>query len=440
MERENVLILGAAGRDFHVFNTVFRKNKRFNVVAFTATQIPYIEDKKYPAKLAGRLYPEGIPIYPENMAIELIKKHNVRQVVFAYSDVSYNYVMNKSSEMMAAGANFVLYGPDATMIKSNKPVISICAARTGCGKSQTTRKILEILKAQGKKVVAIRHPMPYGDLEKQKVQRFASYKDMEKHKCTIEEREEYEPYTSRKFVVYAGDDYEAILKRAEREADIVLWDGGNNDFPFIKPDLEICVLDPLRAGDELGYFPGSINFRRASVLVVNKMDSATDEEIQLLKKNISANNPNAKVIYADSLLTTKDNVDLQGKQVLAIEDGPTTTHGGVKTGAASVFAKRHGGVLVDPRNYAVGEIKKTFDKYPGIGTLMPAMGYNDQQIADLQASINAVPSDVVVSGTPINIKGLITINKPLVVVGYELQERSDSLKLKEVLDEFLAKH
>ncbi len=438
MEKENVLILGAAGRDFHVFNTVFRGNERFNVIAFTATQIPYIDDKKYPGELAGELYPEGIPIVPESEAVELIKKHNIKQVVFAYSDVPYKYLMNKGSEMMAAGANFIMYGPNDTMVKSTKPLISICATRTGCGKSQTTRKILDILKAAGKKVVAIRHPMPYGDLVKQRVQRFASYEDMAEHKCTIEEREEYEPYTSRGFVVYAGVDYEAILREAEKEAEIILWDGGNNDFSFYKADLEICVVDPLRAGDEFNYYPGEISFRRADVLVINKMDSATTQQIETLKKNIAQANPSARVIHANSKLTIKQGEHtLSGKRVLAVEDGPTTTHGGVKTGAATVFAERHMAELIDPRKFAVGEMKATFVKYPEIGKLLPAMGYSDQQIADLQETINAVPCDIVVSGTPIDISKLITINKPLVVIGYDLEEHEDSLKLKDLLAEFL---
>jgi predicted GTPase len=405
-------------------------------VSFTATQIPYIDDKRYPASLAGKLYPKGIPIVPEEKAVEIIKKEHVKYAVFAYSDVSHSYVMNKASDMMAAGASYVLYGPEHTMLKSTKPLISVCAVRTGCGKSQTTRKILDILKKSGKKVVAIRHPMPYGDLEKQKVQRFATYEDMKKHECTIEEREEYEPYTSRGFVIYAGVDYEAILREAEKEADIILWDGGNNDFSFYKSDLEIVVLDPLRAGDELNYYPGAVNFRRANVLVVNKMDSATPEQIAVLKEDIKKYNPKAKVIWADSKLTADTIEELKGRKVLAIEDGPTTTHGGVKTGAASVFATRAGAVLVDPRAYAVGELKKTFAKYPNVGTLLPAMGYSDTQIKDLQDTVNKVPCDVVVSGTPIDIAKLIRINKPLVSVKYDLEER-EGLKLQDVLKDFL---
>lgn len=437
-QKEKVIILGAAGRDFHVFNMVFRNNPRYDVVAFTATQIPYIDDKKYPAALAGSLYPNGIPILQENKAAELITEQHVKHAVFAYSDVSHEYIMNVGSQMMAAGANFWLFGPDATMLHSTKPVISICAVRTGSGKSQTARKILDILKKTGKRVVAVRHPMPYGDLEKQKVQRFASYADLDRHKCTIEEREEYEPYTSRGFVVYAGVEYEAILKEAEKEADIIIWDGGNNDFSFYKPDLEIVVLDPLRSGDELKYYPGAINFRRGHVLIINKMDSATEEQIALLKANIRKYNPNAKVILADSKLTAAQ-LDLKGKRVLAVEDGPTTTHGGVKTGAACVFAQRNSAVLVDPRKYACGEIKKTFNEYPGIGTLLPAMGYSQKQIKDLEETINRVPCDAVVSGTPISLAKLIKINKPMVTVTYDLEEKPESIKLSDVLNEFLSR-
>ncbi len=435
-----ILILGAAGRDFHVFNTVFRDNEEFQVVAITATQIPYIDNKKYPASLAGTLYPDGIPIVKEEDAVSIIKKEQVDIVVFAYSDVSYRALMNKASEMMAAGASFMFYGPQDTMLVSKKPVISVCAVRTGCGKSQTTRKILDILKKEGKKVVAVRHPMPYGDLEKQRVQRFADYKDLESNKCTIEEREEYEPYTSRGFVVYAGVDYAEILSQAEAEADIILWDGGNNDFSFIKPDLELCVLDPLRAGDELNYYPGEINFRRADVLVINKMDSASPEQIELLMQNIKEFNPDAKLILADSLLASDEEFKLKGKTVLAIEDGPTTTHGNVKTGAASEFAKRNGAKLVCPKAFAVGELKATFEKYPNIGCLLPAMGYSKQQIKDLQATINKVPCDAVVSGTPIDITKLVDIKKKLINVTYELKERPGSLTLKQVLEEFLKNH
>lgn len=436
--RKKVLIMGAAGRDFHAFNTYFRNNDTFEVVAFTATQIPYIDERKYPAELAGRLYPAGIPIFPEEELVELIKTKQVDLVVFAYSDVNYQYLMNRGSTVMAAGASFMFLGPNDTMVKSTKPVISVCAVRTGCGKSQTTRKILDLIKQSGKKVVAIRHPMPYGDLVKQKVQRFATYQDMDKAECTIEEREEYEPYVSCGLVIYAGVDYEAILREAEQEADVILWDGGNNDFSFYKSDLEIVVVDPLRAGDEVNYYPGEINFRRAKVIVFNKMDSAEESEVKIIEENIRKFNPRAQVIYADSELIIDFPKLIAGKKVLCVEDGPTTTHGGVKTGAASVAALRNGAVeLISAKNYAVGEIKKTYEKYPKVGNLLPAMGYSEQQIKDLQETINRVPCDVVISGTPIDLTKLITINKPLVTVGYELKERADSLKLNQVVRDFL---
>ena len=436
--KQKVLIMGAAGRDFHCFNTYFRNNQSYEVIAFTAAQIPYIDDRKYPSELAGPLYPNGISIHPEEELTPLIKEHSIELVVFAYSDVSYQYLMNKCSEVMAAGANFMMLGPDDTMLESTKPVISVCAVRTGCGKSQTTRKILDIIKNAGKNVVAIRHPMPYGSLLKQKAQRFAAYEDMDKAECTIEEREEYEPYIARGFVVFAGVDYESILKKAEKEADIILWDGGNNDMPFYKSDLEIVVVDPLRPGDELTYYPGEINFRRAEVIIFNKMDSAKNEDVKVIEANIKKFNPKAKLIYADSELVVDRPELIKGKTVLCVEDGPTTTHGGVKTGAASVAAERNGAAkLVSAKEFAVGEIKKTYDNYPNVGALLPAMGYSEQQIKDLQETINNVPCDVVVSGTPIDITKLITINKPLVSVKYNLTENEDSLTLKEVVEKFL---
>jgi len=440
-QKPRILIMGAAGRDFHVFNTCFRDNPRAEVVCFTATQIPYIDERKYPAALAGKLYPHGIPIHPEEELTSLIKKHDIDTVVFAYSDTSYPYVMSKAAEVEAAGANFMFMGPDATMVPSKKPVISVCAVRTGCGKSQTTRKILDLIQHTGKKVVAIRHPMPYGDLVKQKVQRFSTYKDMNEAKCTVEEREEYEPYVSRGFVVYAGVDYEAILRAAEKEADIILWDGGNNDFPFYVSDLEIVVVDPLRAGNEVSYYPGEINFRRAKVVVFNKMDSAKKEEVKIIEDNLKRCNPNAKMIYADSELVIDHPELIKGKRVLCIEDGPTTTHGGVRTGAASVATLRHKAKkLVSAKEYAVGEIKATYEKYPNIGNLLPAMGYSPKQIKDMETTINKVPCDVVVSGTPINLSKLIKINKPLVTVGYNLKERKGSLTVEEVIKNFLKKH
>jgi len=438
--KKKVIIMGAAGRDFHCFNTFFRNNQDYNIVAFTATQIPYIDDRKYPSELSGSLYPEGIPIHPEEELTKLIKENEIDLVVFAYSDVDYQYLMNRGSTVMAAGVNFMMLGPNDTMIKSTKPVISVCAVRTGCGKSQTTRKILDTVKRLGKRVVAIRHPMPYGNLVKQRVQRFATYQDMKDAECTIEEMEEYEPYVSRGFVVYAGVDYEAIVRKAEEEADIILWDGGNNDMPFYKSDLEIVVVDPLRPGDELNYYPGEINFKRADVIIFNKMDAAKEENVKIIQENIKKFNPTARIIYADSELVIDKPELIAGKRVLCVEDGPTTTHGGVKTGAASMAAQRNGAAeLVSAKEHAVGEIKATFEKYPNVGVLLPAMGYSDQQIKDLQETINAVPCDVVVSGTPIDITKLVTVNKPLVTVGYNLKER-EGLNVEQVVREFLEKN
>lgn len=438
MSKKRILIMGAAGRDFHVFNTCFKDQEEYEVVAFTAAQIPHIDDRKYPHELAGKLYPQGIPIHPEEELTSLIKRLKVDTVVFAYSDVSYQYVMNKSAEVEAAGANFQFMGPEATMLKSTKPVISVCAVRTGSGKSQTSRKIVDVLKKHGKRVVAVRHPMPYGDLVKQKVQRFSSYKDMDDAECTVEEREEYEPYVSRGLVIYAGVDYEAILKEAEKEADIILWDGGNNDFSFYKSDLEIVVVDPLRAGDEVNYYPGEINFRRAKVIIFNKMDSAKEDDVKKIQKNIERFNPSAKIIYADSEIVIDNPEMIKGKTVLCIEDGPTTTHGGVKTGAATVAALRNGARrLISARDYAVGEIKETYAHYPNIGNLLPAMGYSRQQIKDMQETINRVPCDVVVSGTPIDIRKLVKINKLLVTVKYNLKERAGSFTVEKLMEEFL---
>jgi len=425
MAKKRVLIMGAAGRDFHNFNTYFRNNKDYEVVAFTATQIPDIAGRKYPAALAGKMYPKGIPIYDEKDLTPLIAKLKVDQVVFAYSDVPYHYVMGKAAVVNAAGADFMMLGPKDTMIKSTKPVISICAVRTGSGKSQTTRRVIEILMAMGKKVVAIRHPMPYGDLVKQKVQRFATVEDLHKHKCTIEEMEEYEPHVVRGNVIYAGVDYEAILRQAEKEADVIVWDGGNNDFPFYKSDLEIVVVDPHRPGHELSYYPGEVNLRRADVIVINKEDSARKEDIKKVKENIKMANPKAIVIDADSPVSVEQPKSLKGKRVLVIEDGPTRTHGEMKYGAGVVAAKKHGvAKMIDPRPYAVGTIAGTFKKYPGIGVLLPAMGYSDQQIKDLQATINKTPCDMYVVGTPIDLRRLVKFPKPAVRVGYDLKEIS----------------
>ncbi|MDY0231381.1 MAG: cyclic 2,3-diphosphoglycerate synthase [Candidatus Saccharicenans sp.] len=420
---KKVIIMGAAGRDFHNFNVFFRDNKEYRVVAFTATQIPDIEGRKYPAALAGKLYHKGIPIFSEAELPDLIKTHKVDEVHFAYSDVSHEYVMNKASEVLAAGANFVLLGPNDTMIKSRKPVVSICAVRTGSGKSQTTRKVALALKAKGRRVVVIRHPMPYGDLVKQKVQRFATYEDLDRHECTIEEREEYEPHIDNGIVVYAGVDYGAILKQAEKEADIILWDGGNNDFSFYKSDLEIVVVDPHRAGHELRYHPGETNFRRADVIVVNKIDTADPEKVKLVMDNIKKVNPRAKIIKANSPIFVDDGSEIRGKRVLVIEDGPTLTHGGMAYGAGIVAAKKYQAAeIIDPRPDAVGSIKKTFAKYNHLDKVLPAMGYGEKQMKELAATINKIDCDLVVSATPIDLNRVIKINKPMLRVRYELEE------------------
>jgi predicted GTPase len=428
--------MGAAGRDFHNFNTYFRDNPSYRVVAFTATQIPDIEGRKYPAALAGKLYPKGIPIEAEAELDELIAAYKVDDVHFAYSDVSHEYVMNKASQVMAAGANFVLLGPDDTMIKSKRPVVSVCAVRTGSGKSQTSRKVATILKQKGRKVAVIRHPMPYGDLVKQKVQRFATYADLDKHDCTIEEREEYEPHIDWGIIVYAGVDYGAILRQAEKEADIVLWDGGNNDFPFYKSDLEIVVADPLRAGHELKYHPGETNFRRAQVVVINKMDSAKAEDVDLVLVNLKKVNPKAIVVRANSPTIVSDGDRITGRRVLVIEDGPTLTHGGMRYGAGIVAAQKYGAAeIVDPRPFAVGSIKTTFEKYNHLDKVLPAMGYGEKQCRELAATIERIPCDLVVSATPIDITRVVKVGKPILRVGYELEEIG-SPTLKDVLKKF----
>ena len=433
---KKVIIMGAAGRDFHNFNTYFRDNKDYRVVAFTATQIPDIEGRKYPAELAGKLYPKGIPIHAEAELNDLIAAHKVDDVHFAYSDVSHEYVMQKASQVMAAGANFVLLGPNDTMIKSRKPVISVCAVRTGSGKSQTSRKVAEILQKKGRQVVAIRHPMPYGDLVKQKVQRFADYADLDKHECTIEEREEYEPHIDKGIIVYAGVDYGAILRQAEKEADVILWDGGNNDFSFYRSDLEIVVADPHRAGHELRYHPGETNFRRAKVIVINKMDTAKQEDIDLVLANIKRVNPKATVVRANSPTIVKDGGRITGKRVLVIEDGPTLTHGGMKYGAGIVAARKYGAAeIIDPRPFAVGTIKKTFEKYNHLDNVLPAMGYGDRQTRELAKTIEAIDCDLVVSATPIDITRVIKVSKPILRVGYELEEIGTPT-LKDVLKKF----
>jgi predicted GTPase len=417
------LIMGAAGRDFHNFNVFYRDNKDYEVVAFTATQIPNIEGRKYPAALAGSLYPNGISIYPESELVRLIKDLKVDQVVFAYSDVPHEVVMHKASTVLAAGADFRLMGLNTTQVKSTKPVVSICAVRTGSGKSQTTRRVADILTKMGYKVAAIRHPMPYGDLVKQKVQRFATYADLDKHECTIEEREEYEPHLDNGVIVYAGVDYEAILRQAEQEVDIVLWDGGNNDFPFYKSDLNIVVVDPHRAGHEKSYHPGETNVRMADVFVINKVDTADPAKVIEVRNNIYDLNPKAIVIEGASPLFVKDPEAIRGKRVLVIEDGPTLTHGEMTYGAGWVAAKRYGaGEIVDPRPFAVGTIYDTYVKYPKTGTILPAMGYGEKQVKDLEKTIKKADVDLVISATPIDLTRIIKINKPMQRVGYELQE------------------
>ncbi len=424
--KKNVIIIGAAGRDFHNFNTYYRGNEQYNVVAFTAAQIPDIDGRKYPTELAGDLYPEGIPIHAEENLTKLIKDLNVNECVFSYSDVTYNKVMEMSAIVNAAGVNFTLLGPNDTMVKSVKPLIAVGATRTGCGKSQTSRKIIEILMREGLKVVAIRHPMPYGDLNEQKVQRFATLEDLEKHKCTVEEMEEYEPHVVRGNVIYAGVDYEAILRAAENDpdgCDVVLWDGGNNDFPFYKPDLNFTVIDPHRPGDELKYYPGEVTLRLADSIIINKMDTASPEGIQIVRDNIAKVNPDAIVIDAASPISV-DNPDLiKGKKVLVVEDGPTLTHGGMKLGAGTVAAKKFGAAeLVDPRPFTVGKLSETFKIYPNIGVLLPAMGYGEQQLKDLETTINNTDCDAVIIGTPIDLNRIIKINKPTTRVYYDLDE------------------
>ncbi|MEA3375308.1 MAG: cyclic 2,3-diphosphoglycerate synthase [Chloroflexota bacterium] len=422
MSRQRVIIMGAAGRDFHNFNAYFRDNSDYRVVAFTATQIPNIEDRRYPPELAGDLYPDGVPIHPEADLADLIRERHIDQVVFAYSDVSHEYVMHKGSEVLAAGADFRLMGAGTTMLGSDKPVVSICAVRTGSGKSQTTRHVCDVLQEMGKQVVVIRHPMPYGDLAAQAVQRFASYEDLDRHDCTIEEREEYEPHIDRGLVVYAGVDYEPILRQAEQEADIIVWDGGNNDLPFYRPDLHIVVADPLRADHGRRYHPGEANLHLADVVLINKVDTADPEGVSRVREDVYAVNPEALVLEAASPIFVENRDAVRGKRVLIIEDGPTLTHGGMPYGAGVVAARRLGAAeLVDPRPYAVGSISGTFEAYPHIGNLLPAMGYGDEQIAELEDTINAVECDLVLTATPIDLRRLIDVRHPVIRVRYELQ-------------------
>lgn len=441
--KKNVIIIGAAGRDFHNFNTYYRNDKNYKVVAFTAAQIPDIDDRRYPQELAGSMYPEGIPIYPQDKLAELIKDLDVDECVFAYSDVKYTDLMRISAIVNAAGADFKLLGPKSTMIKSSKPVISVCAVRTGCGKSQTSRKIIEYLMAQGLKVVAIRHPMPYGDLAAQRVQRFATIEDLKKHDCTIEEMEEYEPHVERGNIIYAGVDYEDILRAAEKDpdgCDVIIWDGGNNDFSFYESDLAITILDPHRPGDEINYYPGEVSLRLADVAIINKIDSADIESINQVEKNIQMVNPKAKIIKAESKITV-DNPDLiKNKSVLVVEDGPTLTHGGMKLGAGTVAAKRfEAKKLVDPRPYTVGKLTETFNIYKDIGSLLPAMGYGKQQLKDLEETINNTDCDSVIIGTPIDLTRVININKPYTRVHYEFGEVQGP-SLDQILKEFMEEH
>ena len=436
-----VLIMGAAGRDFHNFNVFFRGNDSYRVVAFTATQIPSIDDRRYPAELAGELYPDGVPIHPEEELESLIEELSIQQVILAYSDLSHEHVMHQASRVNAAGADFRLMGADSTMIASSKPVVSICAVRTGAGKSQTTRRVVAILRSLGKNLVVIRHPMPYGDLVKQRVQRFETLEDLDKHETTIEEREEYEPHIRNDVVVFAGVDYEAIVREAEKEAEIIVWDGGNNDLPLYKSNLEIVVVDPHRAGHELTYYPGETNLRRAQVIVINKLDTADPDKAQLLRDNIAATNPAAMVIDAESpQFVDGDPAEIEGKRVLVIEDGPTLTHGEMAFGAGVVAARKFGAAeVVEPQPYAVGSIAATLEKYPQTELALPAMGYGEQQIADLEASIKATPCDLVLIATPIDLRHLVSFDVPAMRVTYELQEIGEPT-LEEPLRAFVEQH
>ena len=425
--------MGAAGRDFHVFNTYFRTNEKYNVVAFTAAQIPNIDGRLYPKELSGDLYPDGISIYPEEDLEKLVKDNNVEQVVFAYSDIKHEDVMHIASTVLSIGPDFRFMGPDNTNIKSTKPLISICAVRTGVGKSQTTRKVCEILKENGKKVSVIRHPMPYGELNKQICQRFETYDDLDKHKCTIEEREEYEPHIDSGIVVYSGVDYEVILREAEKESDVIIWDGGNNDFSFYESDLNIVLVDPLRPGDEIKYHPGETNLKMADVLIINKVDSATDEEIKQVEENIAKYNSSAVVIKAESPISVDDADKIKGKRVLIVEDGPTLTHGGMGYGAGTVAAKQFGAKeIIDAKKYAVGSIKETYEQHKHLDKVLPAMGYGDKQVKELEEIVNAVDCDTVISGTPIDLNRVIDTDKTIVRVRYDLKELEEG-KLEQLI-------
>jgi len=436
--QRRVLIMGAAGRDFHNFNVTYREDPRVEVVAFTATQIPFIDDRMYPASLAGERYPAGIPIHDESILTQLIQEQQIDDVIFSYSDVSHEYVMHKASQVLAAGANFVMLGARETMLTSTVPVVAVCAVRTGSGKTQTTRAIAELLKEAGKRVVAVRHPMPYGNLEAQRVQRYATLEDLDLHETTIEEREEYEPHIIAGTIIYAGVDYGQILEQAQAECDVLLWDGGNNDLPFYKPDIHIVVADPLRAGHETSYYPGEVNLRMADVIVVNKMDSASTEQVNALMDTIHQTNTRATVIQANSRVTVDDPDAIKGKRVLVVEDGPTLTHGGMKFGAGVVAARAHGAAeIVDPRPWATGTIAETFLKYD-VGPVLPAMGYSEGQLAEMEEIIDAAEVDVVVIGTPIDLRAVIDIRKPAVRVRYDLEVLPDSPSLFDVLKPILS--
>ncbi len=438
MAKKKILIMGAAGRDFHNFNLCYRDDSESCVVAFTATQIPYIDERRYPPELSGPLYPDGIPIYPEEELTRLIKEHNIDDVVFSYSDVPHEYVMHKASLVVALGANFVIPGSTKTMLKSAKPVISVCAVRTGCGKSGVTRFLSELIQKAGKKAVAIRHPMPYGDLAAQAVQRFTSLQEMKDAKCTIEEMEEYEHLVDAGIVVYAGVDYGAILKAAEAEADVIIWDGGNNDLPFIEPNLEIVVADPMRPGHESLYHPGEANIRRAEVIVINKVNSAEPDDIASVRKAAARLNPVAKIIETASIVIAENSEKLKGKKVLIVEDGPTLTHGGMTLGAGVIAARQFGAEPVDPRPYAVGSLKKTFQKYPALTEILPAMGYSDEQRAELSETINSTPADFVLIATPVDLSRVVEIKRPSVRVRYSVEDTSTP-GLDGIITEFLKK-
>lgn len=436
-KKRRILIMGAAGRDFHNFNVFFRDNPSYEVAAFTAAQIPDIAGRTYPPELAGRLYPKGIPIYPEEKLPELIRKKEIDEVVLAYSDLPHMHVMHKASLVNACGADFTLLGPKSTMLRSRLPVIAVGAVRTGCGKSETTQRICEILQSYGVRAVVIRHPMPYGDLRKQAVQRFAAPADLDRHSCTIEEREEYEPHIDAGRVVYAGVDYGRILRAAEREADVIVWDGGNNDFPFIQPDLFFVLADPLRPWHEITYYPGEMNLRLADVIIINKERSAKPRAIQIVEANSRKYNPGASILHADSKITVREPQLVKGRRVLVIEDGPTLTHGGMTYGAGLIAARRMGATPVDPRRWAVGSLAEIFKKYRRIGPVLPAMGYSPEQVGELERTINAVEADAIVSATPINLQNVLKTDKPIVRITYELEVKGKHL-LRDIISGFIA--